>query len=377
MAMHRPTTRTFAFIAICTSLVLTGALLQRPAAALAQPPSSRAVPAPNGLDVVLDTKALEDKTWLQALHDPSISGVALQIRWSDLEPTKDRFDWSKLDELMSAAQSSKKWVHLLIFPGFFSPDWALQGAQTDQFPIQYGPGKGTIKALAMPWDPVYLNHWLNFVSQVGTRYAKSPALRMVAADGPTSVSAEFTLPNSFKDLKQWQSDGYTPSKYLGAWREVFQAFSDDFPNQVISLSEGACLGINDKGRIDHAEHDSTRQAIVDMGISMLKPRFALQMSDIHAGVGFPGPDPATEDDFVLGYVGQIITGFQMRTAAENDSAVMGAAGNPPLALRKSINKGLQKNAAGQHVNYLEIYEPDVLAAETQPVLRYGASLFSP
>jgi hypothetical protein len=376
MTMHRPTTKNVAFIVFCTSLVLIGAL-QRPSVALAQPPASRAVSAPRGLDVVFDTKALDDSTWLQALHDSSISGVALQIRWADIEPTKGTFDWSKTDKLFSAAESSKKWVHLLIFPGFFSPDWALDGAQTDQFPIQYGPGKGTVKALPMPWDPVYLNRWLDFVSQVGTRYAKSPALRMVAADGPTSVSAEFTLPNSFKDLKQWQSDGYTPSKYLGAWRQVFQAFSDDFPNQVISLSEGACLGINDKGKIDHAEHDSTRQAIVDMGVSMLKPRFALQMSDVHAGVGFPGPDPATEDDFVLGYVGQIITGFQMRTSAENDSAVMGAAGNPPLALRKSIDKGMQKNSAGQHVNYLEIYEPDVLAAEMQPVLKYGASLFAP
>jgi hypothetical protein len=34
------------------------------------------------------------------------------------------------------------------------------------------------------------------------------------------------------------------------------------------------------------------------------------------------------------------------------------------------------NNAGLHVNYLEIYEPDVLASEMQPVLRYGASLFS-
>jgi hypothetical protein len=36
---------------------------------------------------------------------------------------------------------------------------------------------------------------------------------------------------------------------------------------------------------------------------------------------------------------------------------------------------MQPNKAGKHVNYLEIYEPDVLANETQPVLQYGASLF--
>jgi len=36
---------------------------------------------------------------------------------------------------------------------------------------------------------------------------------------------------------------------------------------------------------------------------------------------------------------------------------------------------LQPNSSGHHVNYLEIYEPDVLADQMQPVLRYGASLF--
>jgi hypothetical protein len=55
---------------------------------------------------------------------------------------------------------------------------------------------------------------------------------------------------------------------------------------------------------------------------------------------------------------------------------MGAPGDPPLALRRSIDKGMQPNNAGQHVNYLEIYLPDVLADEMQPVLSYGASLFA-
>jgi hypothetical protein len=44
-------------------------------------------------------------------------------------------------------------------------------------------------------------------------------------------------------------------------------------------------------------------------------------------------------------------------------------------LRRSIDKGMQPNHAGQHINYLEIYERDVLAEEMQPVLRYAASLF--
>jgi hypothetical protein len=78
---------------------------------------------------------------------------------------------------------------------------------------------------------------------------------------------------------------------------------------------------------------------------------------------------------VISYSGRIVTGLQMRCPAEGDSAAMGAEGDPRLALRRSIEKGMQPNKAGQRVNYLEIYEPDVLAEKMQPVLRYGASLF--
>ncbi len=340
------------------------------------PSASTIVSAPSGLVVVLVTSALSDPSWLKALNNPSISGVALQIHWSDIEPAQGTTDWSKLDALFAAAASSKKWVHLLIFPGFFSPSWALVGAKTESFAIQYGPGKGSVEMLPMPWDPVYLTNWLAFVQQVSARYSTSPALRLVAADGPTSVSAEFTLPSLPKDVKMWQKDGYTPSKYIWAWRKIFKAYAADFPSQYISLSEGSCLNINDQGKIDHDEGLRCKQAIVDQANDLLGRRFALQLSDVHAGPGPHSPNSETEDQFVIGYNGKIITGFQLRTSAENSSEVMGAKGNPPLALNKSINLAMETNSAGQHVNYLEIYEPDVLAADMQTVLRYAAAIFT-
>src|ERR1700674_475518 len=334
------------------------------------------VAAPSGLVVVIDTAELKDPSWLKALNNPSISGVALQIHWSDIEATQGKPDWSNLDALFAAAAASKKWVHLLIFPGFFAPTWALAGAKTEPFAIQYGPGKGTVLPLPMPWDPTYLANWLAFVKQVGDRYGSSPALRLVAADGPTSVSAEFTLPNSPKDLKTWGNDGYTPSKYIGAWQNIFKAYAADFPSQYISLSEGSGLNINDQSKVDAGEGLRTKQAIVDSANDLLGRRFAVQSSNVHAGPGPHSPNSEKEDQFVIGYSGRIITGLQLRTSAENSSAVMGAKGNPPLALSKSINLEMETNKAGQRVNYLEIYEPDVLADEMQSVLRDAASLFT-
>ena len=356
--------------------VLVSALLMLLDATLTEsrpPRASTDNPSPNGLVVVLENKPEQVRLDLRALDNSFISGVALQIRWRDIEPDRGKPDWTKLDQLFTAAESSKKWVQLLIFPGFSSPPWAVEGAQTEMFAIQYGPGKGRVERLPLPWDRVYLTHWFAFLRQLSDRYGKSSAFRVVAAAGPTSVSAEFTLPGTPEDVQKWLNVGYTPSKYIEAWQKVFQVYAADFPNQYVSLSAGSGLNINDRGKKDGRARKRTKDAIIEEGVSALGRQFVLQNSNLDGN-----PEPARGPHnvpLVISYNGRIVTGFQLRTSCVHNSGNMGAEGDPPLALKKSINRGMKPNRAGQHVNYLEIYEPDVLANEMQPVLHYGASLF--
>ncbi len=341
----------------------------RPQKSTEKPPEK----PPNGLVVVVEDKPKQDRLDLRALDNPFISGVALQIRWRDIEKVQGKPNWARLDELFAAAESSKKWVQLFIFPGFFSPAWAMEGAQTEMFAIQYGPGKGSMEKLPLPWDGVYLAHWFAFVKQLSARYGKSPVFRVIAAAGPTSVSAEFTLPNTPEDIQKWRRVGYTPSKYLEAWRQTFQVYAADFPNQYVSLSSGYGLNISDRGKQDGRERKPTKNGIIEEGINTLGRRFVLQNSNLD---GNPEPEHGPHGvPLILSYNGRIVTGFQLRTSCVRNSGNMGAEGNPPLALRKAINRGTAPNNAGQRVNYLEIYEPDVVTDEMQPVLRYGASLF--
>ncbi len=357
------------------ALVFAGTLLLFPTAVMAEPgqrPGSTDHAAPSGLVVVrhVNDSPQQDRALKeQALNNPFISGVGFQIHWSDIELVEGKPDWSKLDELFAAAEKSKKWVQLCIYPGFFSPAWALEGAKTEKFPVQYGPEKGTVLSLPMPWARAYLNHWFAFLKQLSERYGQSPAFRMIAAAGPTSVSTEMTLP---RDPKKWQNNSYSPSKYIEAYQKVFQVYAADFPNQYVSLSVGNGLNINDRGKIAPSEGMRTRQTIIDQAMGLLGRRFVLENDNLHAGSNNQR-DPTS---FVMSYSGRVITGLEMRSSAERGSTGQGAPGNPPLALRRSIDKGMQPNKAGQHVNYLEIYEPDVLADEMQPVLRYGASLFA-
>jgi hypothetical protein len=326
---------------------------------------------PSGLVAVKPVRkvtAFDPKT----VTNPFINGLSIQIEWSTLEPAQGKPDWSKLDELFAAAEASKKWVHVMVYPGFNSPPWALEGAKCEQFERQYGPKKGEIEKLPMPWDDVYLTRWLSFLKALHARFGKSPAFRMIAAAGPTSISAEMTLPQKLQDIHIWKSDGYTPRKYIEAWRRVLQFYATEFPNQYVSLSVGAGIGINDDGKNDSSEPARTRQAVIEQAISIFGRRFVLMNNDLHAG-----PMQHEVTDLVRRTSGRVLTGLEMRCPAEvgTCSASLGADGDPPNALRRSITKGIEPGDTGQHVNFLEIYEPDVLAAEMQPVLREAASMF--
>jgi hypothetical protein len=242
--------------------------------------------------------------------------------------------------------------------------------KTEQFPIQYGPGKGKIEALPMPWDAVYLKRWLAFVKLLADRYGSLPAFQMVDVAGPTSVSAEATLPQSAADIKTWQADGYTSTKYIAAWKTVFAAYAGDFSHQIVSLSFGDGIDLNDQGKVQKGQANATRDAVIEEAMSALGYRLALQFSNLDGTSDAGGPGTA----LTISYNGKVDTGLQLRTSAAN--AGMGADGDPPLALRRSIDNGMRRNPARLHVTYLEIYEPDVVAPDMQSTLQYGASLFS-
>jgi hypothetical protein len=203
--------------------------------------TSAAKAKPSGLVVLLPSGERNYQTMnLQVLNNPFMNGVAVQINWRDIEPDQGKPDWTQLDALFAAAEAAKKWVHLIMFPGFFSPAWALEGAQTDLFKIQYGPGKGTDAKLPMPWDRVYLDRWFTFMKLLSARYGRSPAFRMIAAAGPTSVSVEMTSPNSLTAHEQWLKDSYTPAKYLGAGKTLFTSMPERSPISAFLWQPRAC-----------------------------------------------------------------------------------------------------------------------------------------
>ncbi len=118
--------------------------------------------------------------------NPAVDGIAIRTFWSEVQPAPEQFNWSFIDSQVQAASASGKQVILIVLPGVFTPAWALQGAQSAQFVVDYGFVQGKTMTLPLPWDTTYLNRWFAFVRVLGQRYDSNPAVVNVPATGPTS-----------------------------------------------------------------------------------------------------------------------------------------------------------------------------------------------
>jgi Beta-galactosidase len=298
---------------------------------------------------------------LNAYTNPNTSGVTFRTSWADVEPQDGKFNFSQIDTVFANAEKNGKWVELILIPGFGTPGWALRGVQSGTFAIPYGPGAGTLLALPVPWDRTYLSRWFAFLKVIADRYGGKNSFRKIAAAGPTSVSAEMSLPESRNDIVLWRQLGYTSEKYIDAWRQTFSAYSATFPNQYFSLALHPALPIPDRNQKAHA-----REQIVNLGLQYPR-QFALQADGLNAN----SADEKYGYSAVRDHSGRVATGFMMTTAATLRPQRMGPSADPVDNLRRSIATGLVPNARGQVVKYLEIYEPDIVNPAMQQVLHEG------
>ena len=308
--------------------------------------------------------------------NPNVAGLTFRTSWADIEPAKGNFVWTKLDTVFDSAEKNGKWVELIIIPGFGTPAWALQGVPTGTFSVIYGPGKGENLTMPLPWNQIYLTRWFAFLKMVSARYGSRPSFLKIAADGPTSITGEMTLPNTPADLCNWVKVGYTSQRIIGAWQQVFASYAQIFPRQYFSLALFPPLPIVSNTRcvngtltgIDHTESQRVSTAIIGLGVDNYPKQFVVQENGLTA---VPTASSGAYDA-VKSYHGKVVTGFQLATSAMLSPTYMGNA-DGVTALQNSLQRGMDANA-----QFIEVYEQDVLSPATQTVLAsFARSLAHP
>jgi Beta-galactosidase len=313
---------------------------------------------------LFDGRLFDDRTY----SNPNIAGLTFRTSWEDIEPTQGNFVWTKLDTVFDQAEKNNKWVELVLIPGFATPAWALQGVQTGSFSVIYGPGKGQNMTLPLPWNQTYLDRWFAFLKAASARYQNRRSFIKIAADGPTSVTAEMSLPNAPADLCTWIQAGYTSDRLVGAWTQVFANYAQIFPRQYFSLAlypplpivgTTRCKNGNPTG-IDHAESARVTAILVGLGAGTYPSQFVLQENGMTAAKNNTSPEGGY--DVVKSYGGKVVIGYQLVTSAILHPTDMGDP-DGVTALQESLQRGVDAQA-----QFLEVWEPDVLAPAAQNVL---------
>jgi hypothetical protein len=286
------------------ALMLCGVLPTMPHSRHADPSSTR---KPRGIYavVVMDSGRAPDLKAL--LNNSAVSGLAIRMFWSSLQPAQDKFDFKTLDAAFDSADAVHKTIQLIIVPGFGTPAWVLNELSTcdsaltapatgggkgkadkahgknkerqvgghpgeatsapkcgkASFEVSEGKASGQTQELPLPWNPVYKRLWRAFLTEVASRYGKRDAFVSISVAGPTAESVETILPRTGSQLDRWGEllqMFYTDPKYqqsdqafIDEWDAAATMYGDVFSDVTLVLTRGSGLLDFTKGQGKDAE----------------------------------------------------------------------------------------------------------------------------
>jgi hypothetical protein len=246
--------------------------------------------------VVLDaTKGAAKADLDTVVSNPAVSGLAIRMFWSSLQPAKDRYDFSQLDAAFASAAAKHKTVQLILVPGFGTPAWVLneltscddvapaqaetggraraghasRAAARDAsagaasggrdkvscgkatFVVSEGRAHGEKQELPLPWNPAYKSYWRAFLTAVAARYGARDTFVSIAVAGPTATSVEIILPRTGDQLERWKqllqffyrdpSYQQSDKAFVDEWDAAVTVFGEVFRNVTIVVTRGSGL----------------------------------------------------------------------------------------------------------------------------------------
>lgn len=335
--------------------------------------------SPKGVYVLSDLDGWLSQT---ALEHPSVDGVSLRLRWSSVEPEDGVYDWTVLDSYVDRAQAAGKSIGLYLSAGVNTPDWVYDAGAV-RFDFMDDQAQASIP---VPWDPVFLDRWTDFIGVVGERYSSRAALVQVKITGVQHKSAETGLPFSDDDLTNWLQvrnaaggpDGYTRVKVFNAWKRIVRAFSDAFPFQKTS----GAFAPHHFPRIDDNGHEFQSSSggdgvladnMIAHGIDVYGPyQGAADQNNVRFHQ-FAAQNNGLSKTWIAADVAnasnQVDTGHQMLWAVSNDpngrmnGGVPYSTGAAASVLQAAVNRGVSGGA-----RFLEFYAIDIAAPNLQGVI---------
>lgn len=183
------------------------------------------------------------------VHLPDVSGRVLIYYWSQLEPKKNRFDFSEMDREVAAWTSSGKFVVLRFSTAGWTkwrepwsrkgtPEWALRKYHINTVTEIDGA------VLPVYWSPGYIVGLSQFLHGISQHIRSSPWRDKVAyieiAVGDGGETKPDTEQNKTPEqraarLALWQKAGYTNATWYETVSRIIDAYKHAFASTPLAL----------------------------------------------------------------------------------------------------------------------------------------------
>jgi hypothetical protein len=341
-------------------------------------------------------KKPKPKTW----KSDNVSGVVIRMYWKDIDTgaTSLKYDWKKLDVVFAKAECFSKKVHLMIAPGFYSPDRVLNDASVKKanFIVPQGPYKGEMRPLPLPWDKNYLDHWFVFVDTLAKRYGPREELVLISVTGPNSHNGEVNLPRKKSDkniikgghpnydpIKKWIKIVSGPKapggsddeqelkeimlKAYGATLDTFHAkFVVKFQKHLSLQIFDQSFPVNNKQNeaIQNGFQEDLIANAIAKGCFKNHNFFVLMNGGLRGMPVYPLiAKPPSQWKRIQQLSGKIVTGFQTKAPGNLYDGIEHDSQLSRLILAQTIINGITHGAS-----FIEFYERDVLAENHQDLI---------
>lgn len=330
------------------------------------------LPRPSGIWVL----STPGNTGNDLFTNPIVHGVTIRANWKDVEPTEGGFAWGYIDSQVQLAKASGRPVQINVTPGAYSPDWiykkgAVKLSFTWSQPYVYE--QCSEQAMPLPWDGVYLSAWLDFIKEMGLRYAANDTVIGVKITGVNYTTGEIMVPFNQPgptdctgyvppqmSVSMWQGLGYTPVKVENAWQKIVGAWSAYFPRQELIMQTGpwSYPPLNNQGKPTGAGNDTTLGPALMSTCSVSTRNCILQDNGGNAVWSWK---PPVKTSAVAAQAAGIITGDS------NCRMNHFAHPCPPVA----VLTGALAKAKAAGVQFYEFYAPDVRNLLLQSIFQKG------
>lgn len=216
--------------------------------------------------------------------DDFVTGYALRVGWSDMEPVQDQFDFTIIDWNVRRLASAGKKLSFLFMNT--DPAWV---AQTPGVTTWYDSSVGRNRAV--PWDPFLLTRFETFLNALaehtidGVKFKDHPVLTVVNAG---LAGAKLAIRDAgtvrIKDMP-----GYSRASLTGAVLQSLRATVTNFPAQFVQIG---FWPITDNQTTPSLWED-VRQSILSEFNGVTRPRVGFWMENLSASRAAPGEDPIT------------------------------------------------------------------------------------